>query len=149
MKLKYLALAGLLGFTACDDVIDLKPLDSFTDESYWTSVDDLRGYANRFYTNLSGPSSSGDEQSDNRVPSNYDAWLYNEYVVDQASDWSWSNIRNLNFFMARYQRVEGTEADINAQVAVIRFFRALDYFGKIKSYGDVPWYEKVISFSLA
>ena len=142
MKLKYLALAGLLGFTACDDVIDLKPLDSFTDESYWTSVDDLRGYANRFYTNLSGPSSSGDQQSDNRVPSSYDAWLYNEYVVDQAGDWSWSNIRNLNFFMARYQRVQGSEADINAQVAVIRFFRALDYFGKIKSYGDVPWYEK-------
>ena len=142
MKLKYLALAGLLGFTACDDVIDLKPLDSFTDESYWTSVDDLRGYANRFYTNLSGPSSSGDQQSDNRVPGNYDAWLYNEYVVEQAGDWSWTNIRNLNFFMARYQRVEGTEADINAQVAVIRFFRALDYFGKIKSYGDVPWYEK-------
>lgn len=142
MKLKYIALAGLLGFTACDDVIDLKPLDSFTDESYWTSVDDLRGYANRFYTNLSGPSSSGDQQSDNRVPSSYDAWLYNEYVVDQAGDWSWSNIRNLNFFMARYQRVQGSEADINAQVAVIRFFRALDYFGKIKSYGDVPWYEK-------
>ena len=142
MKLKYLALAGLLGFTACDDVIDLAPLDSFTDESYWTSVDDLRGYANRFYTNLSGPSSSGDQQSDNRVPGSYDAWLYNEYNVEQASDWSWSNIRNLNFFMARYQRVTGSEADINAQVAVIRFFRALDYFGKIKSYGDVPWYEK-------
>ena len=142
MKLKYLALAGLLGFTACDDVIDLKPLDSFTDESYWTSVDDLRGYANRFYGNLSSPSSSLDVQSDNRVASSYDAWLYNEYVVTQASDWSWSNIRNLNFFMARYNRVVGSEADINAQVAVIRFFRALDYFGKIKSYGDVPWYEK-------
>lgn len=142
MKLKYLALAGLLGFTACDDIIDLKPLDSFTDESYWTSVDDLRGYANRFYTNLSGPSSSEDQQSDNRVPGSYDAWLYNEYVLDQAGDWSWSNVRNLNFFMARYQRVTGSEADINAQVAVIRFFRALDYFGKIKSYGDVPWYEK-------
>ena len=120
----------------------MKPLDSFTDESYWTSVDDLRGYANRFYTNLTGPSSSGDQQSDNRVASNYDAWLYNEYVVEQAGDWSWTNIRNLNFFMNRYQRVVGTDADINAQVAVIRFFRALDYFGKIKSYGDVPWYEK-------
>lgn len=142
MKLKYLALAGLLGFTACDDVIDLKPLDSFSDESYWTSVDDLRGYANRFYTNLSGPNNTLDQQSDNRVPGSYDAWLYNEYVVDQASDWDWKNIRNLNFFMARYQRVTGSEADINAQVAVIRFFRALDYFGKIKSYGDVPWYEK-------
>lgn len=142
MKLKYLAFAGLLGFTACDDVIDLKPLDSFTDESYWTSVDDLRGYANRFYTNLAGPSSTYDQQSDNRVPANYDKWLYNEYLLDDAGDWSWTNIRNLNFFMARYQRVQGSEADINAQVAVIRFFRALDYFGKIKSYGDVPWYEK-------
>lgn len=145
MKLKYLFLSGLLGFTACDDVINLKPLDSFTDESYWTSVDDLRGYANRFYGNLSSPSSSGDSQSDNRVPSSYDAWLYNEYVVDQAGDWNWTNVRNLNFFMARYQRVSGTEADINAQVAVIRFFRALDYFGKIKSYGDVPWYERDLS----
>ena len=75
MKLKYLALAGLLGFTACDDVIDLKPLDSFTDESYWTSVDDLRNYANRFYTNMAAPSSTYDEQSDNRVPANYDIWL--------------------------------------------------------------------------
>ena len=142
MKLKYLALAGLLGLTACDDVIDLKPLDSFTDESYWTSVDDLRNYANRFYTNLAAPSSTYDEQSDNRVPANYDAWLYNEYTLDRAGDWNWENIRNLNFFMNRYQRVVASEADINAQVAVIRFFRALDYFGKIKSYGDVPWYEK-------
>lgn len=142
MKLKYFALVGLLGFTACDDVIDLKPLDSFTDNSYWTSVNDLRGYANRFYTNLAGPSSGYDNQSDNRVPGSYDAWLYNEYNLDQAGDWSWSNIRNLNFFMVRYNRVQGTESEINAQVAVIRFFRALDYFGKIKSYGDVPWYEK-------
>ena len=38
--------------------------------------------------------------------------------------------------------MSGVEGSINAQVAVIRFFRALDYFGKIKSYGDVPWYEK-------
>ena len=142
MKLKYLALAGLIGFTACDDVIDLKPLDNFTDESYWTSIDDLRNYANRFYPNLAAPSSTYDQQSDNRVPSNYDKWLYNEYLLDDATDWSWSNIRNLNFFMNRYQRVSGSEADINGQVAVIRFFRALDYFGKIKSYGDVPWYEK-------
>ena len=142
MKLKYLALAGLLGFTACDDVIDLKPLDSFTDESYWTSVDDLRNYANRFYPLLAGPSSTYDQQSDTRVPANYDRWLYNETVLEDFNDWSWDNIRQLNFFMARYQRASGSESDINAQVATIRFFRALEYYSKIKSYGDVPWYEK-------
>lgn len=144
MRLKYIiALAGFMGLnTACNDVIDLKPLDSFTDESYWTSVEDLKRYTNRFYTNLSAPSNGGDTQSDNRVPTSYDKWLYNEYLLDDATDWNFSNIRNLNFFMNRYQRVSGTEADINAQVAIIRFFRALDYYGKIKSYGDVPWYEK-------
>ena len=144
MRFKYIiALAGFMGLnTACNDVVDLKPLDSFTDESYWTSVEDLKRYTNRFYTNLSGPSNSGDTQSDNRVPTSYDKWLYNEYLLDDATDWNFSNIRNLNFFMNRYQRVSGTEADINAQVAIIRFFRALDYYGKIKSYGDVPWYEK-------
>lgn len=144
MKLKYIwALAGIMGLgTSCSDVIDLHPLDSFTDESYWRSVNDLEKYANSFYGNLGGAGNGGDTQSDNRVTTNYDTWLFNEYLVDNADDWSWTNIRNLNFFMARYQRVQGTEADINAQVAKIRFFRALDYFGKIKSYGDVPWYDR-------
>ncbi len=144
MKLKYIvAMAGLMGIaSSCNDIIDLKPMDSFTDESYWTSISDLDRYANRFYPMFSGPNWSGDTQSDNRVPSQYDKWLYNQYLLDDAGDWNWNNIRQLNFFMTRYQRVEGTESDINQRVAIIRFFRALDYFGKIKTYGDVPWYEK-------
>jgi len=143
MKLKYiLAFVGAALLTSsCNDVIDLSPKDSFTDQSYWTSVSDLEKYANRLYTNLGGASYSGDTQSDNRVTSEYDEWLFNEYLVDDASDWSWSNIRNLNFFMTRYDRVSGQDSEINPQVAKIRFFRALDYFGKIKAYGDVPWYE--------
>lgn len=147
MKLKtIIALAGLTGLVcACDDVIDLKPIDSFTDESYWTSVNDLRGYANRFYTNLGGADASGDVQSDNRVNSGPDAWLFDKYVLNDAKDWDWTNIRNLNFFMTRYSRVKATEADVNPEVAKVRFFRALDYFGKIKSYGDVPWYEEDLS----
>lgn len=143
MKLKYIiAMAGLMGITSsCNDIIDLKPLDSFTDESYWTSVGDLERYANRFYTMFSAPNENEDTQSDNRVPGQYDKWLYNQYLLDDAEDWNWNTIRELNFFMTRYQRVQATESEINQQVAVIRFFRALDYFGKIKTYGDVPWYE--------
>ena len=44
--------------------------------------------------------------------------------------------------MTRYQRVNATESEVNPVVAVIRFFRAFDYFDKIKTFGDVPWYEK-------
>lgn len=84
MKLKYIwALAGVMGLaTSCNDIIDISPIDSFTDESYWRSVDDLKMYANRFYTNLGGASVDGDTQSDNRVTTSYNTWLFNEYLVE-------------------------------------------------------------------
>ena len=37
--------------------------------------------------------------------------------------------------------MSGSEADINKYVAEIRFFRAQDYYSKIRNFGDVPWYE--------
>ena len=43
--------------------------------------------------------------------------------------------------------MEGLENEINLYVAEVRFFRALDYFGKIKKFGDVPWYEKDLQTS--
>ena len=44
--------------------------------------------------------------------------------------------------MTRYQQVDAPEDEVNPIVAVIRFFRAFDYFDKIKTFGDVPWYDK-------
>ena len=44
--------------------------------------------------------------------------------------------------MTHYQSAQGTEAEINNYVGEIRFFRALQYFDKIKTLGDVPWLEK-------
>lgn len=144
--LKYImytaAFTGLL--TACD-VTDRSPIDSLTDASYWTSVQDLKLYANGLYGNLDGPSVTKDNTSDNCVTTNYSSWLFNESTVPASASsagWSWTNIRACNFFLQRYQSVSGTESDINQYVAEVRFFRALDYYGKIRSFGDVPWYEK-------
>lgn len=146
MKLKYImymaAFAGV--FSACD-VTDKSPIDSLTDASYWKTVQDLKLYANGLYDNLDAPSVTKDNTSDNCVTTNYSSWLFNESTVPAtASDagWSWTNIRSCNFFLQRYQTVDGTESEINQYVAEVRFFRALDYYGKIKSFGDVPWYEK-------
>lgn len=144
--LKYImyaaAFTGLL--TACD-VTDRSPIDSLTDASYWTSVQDLKLYANGLYGNLDGPSVTKDNTSDNCVTTSYNSWLFNESTVPASASsagWSWTNIRACNFFLQRYQSVSGTESDINQYVAEVRFFRALDYYGKIRSFGDVPWYEK-------
>lgn len=146
MKLNYIiyvaAFASLL--SACD-VTDKSPIDSLTDASYWRTVSDLKLYANGLYANLDEPSVAKDNISDNCVTTNYSSWLFNESTVPaSASDagWSWTNVRTCNFFLQRYQTVSGSESEINQYVAEVRFFRALDYFGKIKSFGDVPWYEK-------
>lgn len=146
MKLNYIiyvaAFASLL--SACD-VTDKSPIDSLTDASYWRTVSDLKLYANGLYTNLDAPSVAKDNVSDNCVTTNYSSWLFNESTVPaSASDagWSWTNVRTCNFFLQRYQTVSGSESEINQYVAEVRFFRALDYYDKIKSFGDVPWYEK-------
>lgn len=153
MKTKHILVAlGLSlmgGFTACD-VTELTPKDSITDESFWNTVNDLESYAKGFYKNLIDSNADNlktlDGRSDMRLTASPDQWLFDEWVIasnaDDNSGWTWDNIRNLNYFMSRYQQVEAPESEVNPWVAVIRFFRAYDYFDKIKTFGDVPWYDR-------
>ena len=148
MNIKNIMVAALfagagLTFTSCDDFTDLSPIDSFTDQSYWTTVDDLKMYATSFYGLLSSPSATLDGTSDNFVSRNASTWLFDQNTVPSSGGgWSWGDIRNCNYFLNRYQKVQGSEADINKYVAEMRFFRSLLYFSKIKSFGDVPWYDR-------
>ena len=116
------------------DYTDLSPQDSFTDKSYWNSANDLKMYANGLYNNmLAGPSAGYDGTSVNFINRVYSGYLYNEYTVPTSGgSWDWGNVRSCNYFMQRYQKVSGTEAEINKYVAEVRFFRAQEYYGKIK-----------------
>ena len=147
IKYRYLSiLAGmLLGLTACD-VTNTVPEDAITDLNYWTKVADLKQFANSFYTTLSAPSQWLDNTSDNAVTNSPDDWLFNNATVPgSGGEWAtsnWTNIRNLNYFLGRYQTVTGDASDINQYVGEIRFFRAHEYFNKVKTFGDVPWIDK-------
>lgn len=130
--------------TSCD-YTDLSPIDSITDKSYWSSVNDLKLYANGLYGHLSSPTSTGDNTSDNFIPKSYSGYLFDEYTIPSSSNsdnWYWNDIRSCNYFMQRYQTVVGSETEINKYVAEVRFIRGLLYYDKVKTYGDVPWYER-------
>lgn len=146
MKLKnIILLAFLLGLSHLAMLQIKNPIDSLTDKSYWRTVDDLKLYANGLYNNLSSPSVDLDNVSDNCVTTNYSTYLYDEITVPSTASqagWTWDNIRACNFFLQRYQAVTGIEESINKYVAEVRFFRSLDYFHKIKRFGDVPYYEE-------
>ncbi|MDR1454786.1 MAG: RagB/SusD family nutrient uptake outer membrane protein, partial [Tannerella sp.] len=145
-RIYFILAAGLcLGLFSCN-ITDLSPKDSLTDESYWTKTEDLKLYANRLYTNLPSPAHL-DNVSDNFITANYSSLLFNESNAptganDDNDIWSWRQIRRCNYFLTRYQRVPGTEAEINQYVGEVRFFRAYDYFLKVRKYGDVPYFEK-------
>lgn len=133
-------------FTSCADMLDLYPEDSVSDENFWKNEQDLELFANGFYGILPGAQGPGaDDQSDCYVNEKPNTWLFNqETIPTSGAGWSsgdWGNIRSANYFMARYTRASGKEENINRQVAVVRFFRAWEYFYKIRRFGDVPWYE--------
>lgn len=151
MKLRnIILLVSLIPFILSCEITDKTPIDSLTDKSFWNTTSDLKLYATGLYNNLSAPSVTKDNESDNCVTTDYSQYLYDELTVPTtASDagWTWDNIRACNFFLQRYQTVTGREDDINKYVAEVRFFRALDYFEKVKRFGDVPFYEKDLQTS--
>ncbi len=167
MKLKYILILFLtLSLTSsCDDeFLELFPLDSIVDQNYWKSESDLKLYANSFYgiyiegfDNALGfrdpygyKGSSipyGDIHSDNAVAENVTTVrlinnLYVKPTTAGTGGWTWSNVRALNYFLVNYDRAEVSQEVKNIYAGEILFFKSMEYFNKIKMFGEVPWYSE-------
>lgn len=148
MKLKYMIyMSTALLTTGCNDAFLERAPQSLNDQTFWSTANDLKTYANGFYGLIpAGVSNLDDTNSDTQVPNSINTFLWGQYTVPtEGGAWSqsnWSTIRKLNYFMTHYQNAQSTEAEINTYVGEIRFFRALQYFDKIKTLGDVPWLDK-------
>ena len=150
MKLRYIFCSFIIGavvLSSCNDAFLERSPQEINDQTFWSTPSDLETYANAFYDILPGGVSNYDDTwSDNQVPRSMESYIWQQYSVPtEDSNWSksaWSNIRSINYFMTHYGQVTGDEADINRYVGEMRFFRALEYYSKIRTYGDVPWLEE-------
>lgn len=157
MKSIKILLAGsimLATMVACnDDFMDRYPTTDISDQNFWNSTRDMELYCNGLYTYIKGhgtgheksPMLSGDNQSDNMAPQDYDKVAAGEHIVPESSndnEWNWTFIRKCNYFLARYERAEINQEEKDAYAAEVYFFKAWDYFEKVKRYGDVPWLTK-------
>ncbi|WP_343319438.1 RagB/SusD family nutrient uptake outer membrane protein [Sphingobacterium multivorum] len=138
----YFSIIFLMG--SCKNELELYPEDALSDPSFWKTDQDLELYASRFYTNLPGAMGPGaDNQSDWYVSNSPNGYLFGTTVVPTSGGgWSngdWYNIRACNYFLRNYNRAKGNQAKINKSVAMVRFFRAWEYFGKLKNFGELPW----------
>lgn len=137
----YLLAATGLVMTACNKQLNLYPQDALSEPTFFKNENDLRLYCNQFYNDLPVQNSFWtEENSDNEVPLNRDAFLSGNYVVPvTGGGWDWGQIRACNYFLQRYQRADADPATLAQYAAEARFFRALYYWQKVKTFGDVPW----------
>lgn len=137
-----IAIALITGLTACDDLLDTKPLSQISPATYFKTETDLQLFSNTFYNNLLDKSPY-DDQSDLYIQQNLSAEMIGgnrRTVPNSGGGWSWGDLRKMNTLLGHIDQCED-EAAVVKYTALTRFFRAYFYFEKVKRFGDVPWYE--------
>lgn len=166
-------IACLLFFSCNKDLLDRPPLTSYVDADgqYWRSEDDIRMFANGFYTNyFNGYNTSfttdytpvrgytfSDDLTGKNVQSNFEssvpssrgstseaaAWLQ-QY---SGPTWDFAWVRKANIFIDRLDNIAKsniTDEAYNHWSAVARFFRGYEYSRLVSVFGDVPYFGKVV-----
>lgn len=144
IKMKRFTIVAILfmGLSACNDLLDLKPLSQISQEDYFQTETDLQLFSNPFYNNLLDKSPY-DMQSDLYICQNLSDEMLGgtkRTVPASGGGWSWTDLRRMNTLIAYAGQCKDEDAVIK-YTALTRFFRAFFYFEKIKRFGDVPWYE--------
>lgn len=133
----------------CKKDLDAPPKDRLDANVFFNTATDLEVYTNGFYEMLPGTTvydPAYGESSDDIVPLIVPDRIKGTRLVPVgrgSGGWSWSNLRTINFFLQNYQKCPD-EAARAKYGGIARFFRAFFYFDKVKMFGDVPWYNKVL-----
>jgi len=143
------------GFQGCKKFLDRPPLTSENDETAWSSENNLRLYANKFYptfftgygTNFSNEADAamlGFQFSDDVLLRGNQGNFTRS--VPNSSIWSYTTIRSINIMLDRIEsRMKGIldEGAYRHWTGIGRFFRAMEYSNIVTSFGDVPYYDYV------
>lgn len=139
----FLIAAGIVG---CKKELELTPFDRISPSTAFKTEKDLQLYVNSMYTIL--PTGNeivrGDALSDYMAGKTADTYIAGTFTPAQATGWSWSDLRNVNYFLEHYNESTIPDAAKNHYAGVARFFRAMFYFNMVKRFGDVPWYDKTM-----
>lgn len=126
--------------------LDRTPQSEIIPGIFFNTEKDLELYTNSFYANTAViPTAEGvyNEDDDNVIKNSLSDFLTGKRVVPvSGGSWNWYHLRNINYFLANYNKVQLPGAKHYGGVA--HLFRALFYFDKVATFGDVPWYSAVI-----
>lgn len=135
--------------TSCMDFLEQEPPSQLTPESFYTTEIQAQAVANQFYQDVLPahdnyyPYDNDTDVQTNRTPS--DRFDDSRWLTSQDNgNWSWGNIRNLNFMIDRlvtnYENgtLTGSEQNIRQYIGELYFFRAYEYYKMLLKFGDLP-----------
>ncbi|RYE33426.1 MAG: RagB/SusD family nutrient uptake outer membrane protein [Sphingobacteriaceae bacterium] len=146
MKKQYLYICLFcLSLAACSKELDQQPESTASKQAVFGNETGLKLYTNSFYNMSFLPrnSTSQDAMSDYLAVRSVETFLQpGAYAANLSSGWSWTDLRNLNYFIANCTDPNVPVTVRNNYIGIARYFRAYFYMEKVKRFGDVPWIGK-------
>ncbi len=154
MKNKYILYTAFLivtAFASCkkEAFLNRYPLSSISPQNFFTNETDLKLYCNQYYSHLPVQNFlDADDNSDDKAPQSINSFLAGTYTIPTSASgtsWDFSFIRTCNFFLANYSKANINDSIKNIYVGETLFFRAMDFWNKVKTFGDVPYINTYIT----
>lgn len=153
MKKNIIKILGLITafvfIVSCEKDLDLIPLDTVSDGSFWKTASDFEKAANAFY--LPGGTANGthDQNSDITMGHGTNATSAGQLLLDQGPGWggSYTTIRATHKITENYELAVDLQDETKRYAAEARFFRAQTYHNLVRTFGDVPLIKKTLDLS--
>lgn len=123
--------------------LEQTPESTASKSAVFGSEKGLELYVNSFYSILPGDATNLDAMSDYLAVKAVPTFVQEgAYAPTLSSGWSWTDLRNINYFLFNNKDPKVPEDIRRNYNAIAKFFRAYFYFEKVKRFGDVPWIGK-------
>lgn len=145
--------SALLLLAGCTKQLNQTPQSTASNAAIFGSEQGLALYSTSFYDGLAtaGTTVRGDDQyagadygARNSDPIYLQGSTFNSQQVSAKTDWNWTNLRNINYFIANASLPNAgvTDAVRRNYLGIARFFRAYFYYNMVTKFGNVPWIGK-------
>ncbi|WP_293741468.1 RagB/SusD family nutrient uptake outer membrane protein [uncultured Pedobacter sp.] len=139
----FIAVAGMLA--ACKKAgLDRFPQTSVSPGLFFNTESDLSLYINGLLSQPDRSTYLNDQSTDN-VSTTAAVEIKNimggnATAQNITTGWSWSRLRNINYFLENCGKAQVSAAVKNHYAGLARYYRAEFYLDKVKRFSDVPWY---------
>ena len=142
-------MAGMVLFTSCD-LLNPNPIDTFTEDNYFTSESNVEMYTNYFYNEFSAYGTGGasgdfyfNTLNDNQAVTGLAGWGFKNV---SASDNTWNacytEIRRANILLKHIDDVDMPAASAAYYKSLAHLYRGWQHFCLVRKFGDCYWIEK-------